>query len=79
MRTGRDPVSEMCILLNNTEKRYHSDCNMPLSETSKIYLYVLIDCENLVIAVMGRAVHLKTKGGKLYGIYSISRRVEKSI
>jgi len=52
---------------------------MPLSETSRIYLHILIDCENLVIAVMGRAVHLKTKGDKLYGIYSISRRDEKSI
>lgn len=52
---------------------------MPLSETSRIYLHVLIGCENLVIAVMGRAVHLKTKGDKLYGIHSISRRVEKNI
>lgn len=52
---------------------------MPLSETSRIYLHILIDCENLVLAVMGRAVHLKTKGDKLYGIHSISRRFEKSI
>jgi len=35
---------------------------MPLSETSRIYLHILIDCENLVIAVMERAVHLKTNG-----------------
>jgi hypothetical protein len=51
---------------------------MPLSETSRTYLYVIY-CENLVIAVMGIAMQLKTKGDKLYGIYSISRRVEKSI
>jgi hypothetical protein len=62
----------------NSEKTY-SECNRPLSETSRIYLHFLIDSENLVIVVMGRAVHFKTKGGKVHGIHSISRRVEKFI
>jgi hypothetical protein len=52
---------------------------MPLSETFGIYLDFLIDCQNLIATVMGRAMHLITKGDMVYEIHSISVSVEKCI